>query len=106
MSFAASRIHYALISSGSLLIDILRPKFAGAGGGSMTCDAPARRPNGSEAKLRGPSRVPAADRHGGCSSRAVLARRESDVSRRAAGHVIIAAGASAPDRSPAATASA
>ena len=50
--------------------------------------------------------VPAAERRGGCSSRAVLARRESDVSRRAAGHSIITAGASAPDRSPAAPASA
>ncbi len=44
-----------------------------------------RRPNGSEAKLRGRSRVPATERRGGCSVRAVLARRESDVGRRAAG---------------------
>ena len=44
-----------------------------------------RPPNGSEAKLRGRSRVPAAERRGGCSFRAALAPRESDVGRRAAG---------------------
>ncbi len=62
--------------------------------------------NVPEAKLRCRSRVPAATRRGGCSVRAVLARRESMSAGVPPAFVIYAVGASAPDRSRAATASA